>query len=108
MPPKAADLALFTVERRMDLGDLLGLARFVRDGLVGAGLAAEIEVEYSDAVAAVRADLLQRREELLLGLRAHVRGRRDLVGRSDFDHPVALQARGRRDQLPDDHVLLES
>src|SRR3954452_12983713 len=29
------------------------------------------------------------------------------LGRLDLDRPVALQARGRRDELPDDHVLLQ-
>src|SRR4051794_8152849 len=30
------------------------------------------------------------------------------LGRLDLDRPVALEARGRRDQLPDDHVLLQA
>src|SRR3954453_13295503 len=30
------------------------------------------------------------------------------LGRLDLDRAVALQARGRRDQLPDDHVLLQA
>src|SRR3954454_17429805 len=32
---------------------------------------------------------------------------RQRLRRLDVDSPVALQARGRRDQLPDDHVLLQ-
>ena len=47
--PKVADLALFTVKRRVDLGYFLGLARLVRDRRVGARCAAEIQPERADA-----------------------------------------------------------
>src|SRR4051794_2273339 len=36
------------------------------------------------------------------------RGAPDRLGGLDLEPPVAPQARGRRDQLPDDHVLLEA
>src|SRR4051794_31513059 len=41
---------------------------------------------------------------------AHLlRGRTgDRLGRLDLEAPVATETRGRRDQLPDDHVLLEA
>src|SRR5206468_9321773 len=86
------------------------LAGLVRRRRVGAGLAAEVEAERAEieAVAAVGADLLQRREQLRLGLRPRVRARRDLLGRLDLDPAVALEAGRGRDQLADDHVLLEA
>ena len=49
----------------------------------------------------------ERREQLLLGRRPRVRRRRHLVRRADLDRPVAPEAGRRRDQLPDDHVLLQ-
>src|SRR5262245_41923796 len=90
------------VERRLDLRDLLGLEVAPRLGVaVRLDLAAEVEPEPGESVRAVGPDLLERREELLLGLRARERARRHLVGGTDLDRPVPLQARRRRDQLPD-------
>src|SRR5205085_3014743 len=96
------------VERRVDLGNFLRLARLVWLRLVvQVGLAAEVEALETEAVCAVRADLLERREQLLLGRRPRV-GRDRAVHRADVDRPVPLQARRRRDQLPDDDVLLQT
>src|SRR5437868_1522464 len=78
-----------------------------RRGL-GARRAAEVEVNRLEAVAAVGADLLQRREQLRLGLGPDQYARRHLLRRLDVDAAVALEARGRRDQLADDHVLLQA
>src|SRR5580765_4150895 len=99
------------VERRLDLGDLLGLEVRARLGVAAVarlGPAAEVQSEPGEGVGAVAADLLECREELLLGLRARERARRHLVRGPDLDRPVALQAGRRRDQLPDDDVLLQS
>src|SRR5579864_1409899 len=102
------------VEGRVDLGDLLRLERVARLGAVAVAvvgqlrLAAEVEPEAGEAFAAVgRLDLLERGEQLLLGLRPLVRRHRHLVRRADVDVPVPLQAGRRRDQLPDDDVLLQ-
>src|SRR5438477_5594810 len=100
---------LLVVERRVDFGDLFGLD--VRAGLGTVAVrdvVAEVEAEAGEALAAVGVDLLERREQLLLGLRARVRARRHLVGRADLDVAIPLQPRGRRDELPDDHVLLQA
>src|SRR6185312_10752985 len=100
--------ALFAVERRVDLGHFLGLDRVARLAAIGRLVrqlrrTAEVEAEAREAVAVLAGlDLLERGEQLLLGLRPLVRGHRHLVGRADVDLPVALEARGRRDQLPDD------
>src|SRR6266542_1443745 len=98
------------VEWAVDLGNLGRLACLVRRRLVGARLAAEVEAEPAEleAVAAVGADLLQRRQQLRLGLGPRVRARRDLLGRLDLDPAVALQPRRGRDQLADDDVLLQT
>src|SRR2546422_3229736 len=101
MAPQAPDFALF-IERGVDLWDFFGLAGFVRLGLVvEVGLAAEVDPEGAEveAVAAVGADLLEGREELLLGRGPRVGRERRGVGRADLDRPVALQPRRRRDQL---------
>src|SRR4029077_10882706 len=86
------------IERGLDLRDLLGLevGRWL-PALAHAGLggAPEVEPEARQGVGAVAADLLERREELLLGLRARERTRRHLVGGPDLDRPVPLQARRR-------------
>src|SRR5262249_41842048 len=96
------------VERRLDLRDLLGLEVAAWLGVaVRLDLAAEVESQPGESVRTVAADLLERREKLLLGLRARERARRHLVGRPDLDRPVPLQAGRRRDQLPDDDVLLQ-
>src|SRR6266508_6545328 len=62
------------VEGRVDLRHFLGLAGLVRGRRLRAGLAAEVQTERIevDAVAAVGVDLLQRRQQLLLGGRPHV------------------------------------
>src|SRR5438477_1613078 len=100
---------LCRVERGVDLGDLLRLDLLVRRAAVAARLAAEVEVEVREALAAaVRADLLERRQQLLLGLRPRVRAHRRRVGRADLDRAVALEAGRRRDELADDDVLLQA
>src|SRR5687768_14205066 len=97
------------VERRLDLGRLLGFAGLVRRGRVRTGRAAEVQAERLEVdPVAVAADLLQRGEQLLLGGRPRVRGRGHLRGGADLDPAVPLQPRGRRDELPDDHVLLQA
>src|SRR5256714_9339298 len=71
----------------------------VRAWLAAEGGVERVEVDRG----AVLADLLEGLQERvpLVGLAD------DRLGRSDLDRPVPLQARGRRDQLPDDHVLLQ-
>src|SRR5947209_5186108 len=94
------------VERAVDLGHFLCLGRLARLRLaVGLRLTAEVEAEAGEAqpVAAVGADLLQRRQQRL----ALVRLLRHLLGRPDLDRAVALEAGRGRDQLADDHVLLQ-
>src|SRR6266545_3817462 len=95
------------VEWAVDLGNLGRLACLVRRRLVGTRLAAEVEAEPAE-LEAVAADLLQRRQQLRLGLGPRVRARRDLLGRLDLDPAVALQPRRGRDQLADDDVLLQT
>src|SRR5579872_2599253 len=65
------------IERCIDLRDLRRLDLLVRGAAVAARLAAEVEVQIREAVAAVRADLLERRQQLLLRLRPGVRADRD-------------------------------
>src|SRR5919201_4251301 len=94
------------VERRVDLGNLLGLLGLGRRVLLAeVGGAAEVEAEAREAraVAAVGVDLLERREERL----ALVRLLRHLLRGTDLDRAVLLEAGRSRDELPDDHVLLE-
>src|SRR4051794_31003568 len=99
-------LRLRLVERRVDLRNLRGLPRLVRaPAVVDAGLAAERQVEVAEAVAAVGADLLQRREQCLPLVVAAVER---AVGRTDVDAAVPPEAGGSRDQLADDHVLLQT
>src|SRR5262249_54575823 len=100
-------LRLFAVERAVDLGDLLGLGRLVPPRfLVLRRLSAEVQPESGEVapVPAVGADLLERGQQglALVGLLRH------LLGRPDLDRAVALQPGGGRDQLPDDHVLLQA
>src|SRR3954462_2298315 len=75
-------LRLVFIERGVHFWDLLGLdvALAGATTLVDAGLTAEIEPERVevDAVAAVRVDLLEGSEQLLLGRRPHVCGSRHL------------------------------
>src|SRR5207249_2859530 len=98
------------VEGRVDLRHLFGLAGFVARREVGSRLTAEVDPERAEveALAAVRADLLERREQLRLRLGTRVDARGHLLGRLDLDPAVALEARRGRDQLPDDHVLLQA
>src|SRR6266487_1105079 len=94
------------VERGVDFRSLLGLSLFLRRVLLAVvRSAAEIEPEAREAraVAAIAADLLERCEQRL----ALVRLRRHLFGGADVDRPVALEAGRGRDQLADDHVLLQ-
>src|SRR4029453_8275996 len=98
---------LLVVERRVDLWDLLRLGRFLRLRLVVLRrLAAEVEPEARevDAIAAVGVDLLERGQQglALVGLLRHP------FGGPDVDRAVPLQPGGGRDQLPDDHVLLQA
>src|SRR5436853_5938800 len=106
VPPACFTYCLRLVERRVDLGHLFGLFRRVRRVLLAeAGSAAEVEAEVGEAraVAAVAADLLERRQERLALVRGGVRA----VGSADVDRAVPLEAGRRRDQLADDHVLLQ-
>src|SRR5207247_1115418 len=97
------------VQRRVDLWYFLRLDRRAAAVLVGRRLPAEVEPERLQVdVAAVGADLLECREQLRLGLGPCICRRRDLLGRLDVDAAVALEARRGRDQLADDHVLLEA
>src|SRR5205085_1082716 len=92
-PFGASDLAL--VERTVHLRDLLGLPALLRRVLLAeVGRAAEVDPEAGEVdAAAVRSDLLERREQRLALVRLAGNG----VGRADVDRPVPLQARGRRD-----------
>src|SRR4029450_6463809 len=96
------------VEGRVDLGDLLGLdvtpARVT--ALLDGGLTTEVDPERIEVepVAATGIDLLERREQLLLGRGSHIRPGGNLVGRPDVDAAVLLQTGGRRDPRPDDAV----
>src|SRR5205823_12049314 len=84
--------AALLVERTVDLGDFLRLGRLTRLALAVSALrlAAEIEAEAGEVepVAAVGADLIQRRQQRL----ALVRLLRHLLGRADVDRAVALEA----------------
>src|SRR5262245_23611826 len=110
-PPslRTAYRAPLLVERSLDLRNLLGFeVRAWLGGLVARlDLTAEVESQPGEGVGTVAADLLERGEELLLGLRPRERARRHLVRGTDLDRPVPLQAGCRRDELPDDDVLLE-
>src|SRR5438876_9521908 len=87
------------VEWRVDFRDLLRLARLVRLRLVVAsGLAAEVEALEAESVGAVGVDLLERREQLLLGRGPRV-GRDSAVDGAELDRPVALETGRGRDQL---------
>src|SRR5439155_11969533 len=97
--------SLLAVERGVDLGRLLGLAGLARSALaVPFQLAAEGHVEVAEREPAAVADLLERLEQLLavVCLLGH------LLGGTDLDRPVALEPGRRRDQLPDDDVLLQA
>src|SRR5215204_4095372 len=99
------------VQRRTNLRRLRRLARLVRARIaVGLDRTTEVEAEIREAraVASVGTDLLERSEQLLLGLGPAIGRQRDLLGRLDLDGAVLLEARRRRDQLPDDHVLLQA
>src|SRR5512133_1478438 len=98
---------LLADERAVDLGDFLGLGRLVRLRLVvlrRRATAVEPEAREVDAVATVGVALLARGQQglALVGLLRH------LLGRPDIDRAVPLQPGGGRDQLPDDHVLLQA
>src|SRR5262245_15113773 len=98
----------FVIERALDLGDLRRLAALGRHAVavgVVLRLAAEREVVEGERPA-VGADLLQRCKQRLA-----ICGRRlpdHALGRLDLDRAVPLEARRGRDQLADDHVLLEA
>src|SRR5436190_17758898 len=97
------------VERRLDLGGLGRLERIVTVTAVRLRLAAEVEAEGREVGSlAVRPDLLECGEQLLLGRRPLEGGGRHVLARADLDRPVLLQPRRRRDQLPDDDVLLQA
>src|SRR5690242_5004556 len=85
----------------------LGRKRQVGE-LIGEGLAVAVaEPEVAQVAVARQAQLLC---ELGLVEQAHLlRGRTgDRLGRLDLQAAVAAETRGRRDQLPDDHVLLQA
>src|SRR4249919_1128789 len=95
------------VERLVGLGDLVRLGRralglAVRLAAVS-GAEVEAEAREVEALAPVAVDLLQRGKQrlVLVGLLRH------LLGRADLDRSVALQPGGGRNELPDDHVLLQ-
>src|ERR671937_1069754 len=102
--PRAISLA---VERRVDFGRLLGFLLLARRVLLTeVGRAAEVDPERREVwtVAAVGPDLLQGLEQRL----ALDRLLRHLLRRADLDRPVLLQTGRGRDQLADDHVLLQA
>jgi hypothetical protein len=66
----------------------------------------QLEVERIEVEAVAVADLLERGEQLCFGLRSP-EGDRERIGRLDRDLPVLLEACRRRDELPDDDVLLQ-
>src|SRR5262245_3786321 len=84
--------------RRLELGRI---AVDVERALV------ELEIERVEVEAVAVADLFERREQLGLGLRPGERDRKRLRG-LDRDLPVLLETRRRRDELPDDDVLLQA
>src|SRR3954469_3727289 len=98
-PPSVISIAgrLFAVERRIDLGHFLGLARLVRRDAVAAvrlRLAAEVDAQLlqRQALAVAGADLLERAQQSrpLVGLLRH------LLGRAYLDVPVLLETGRRR------------
>src|SRR5437867_5192635 len=106
-PLYVSRLRLGLVQRRVDREDRLGFSLFLRRVLLAVvGSAAEVEPKAGEAraVAAVAANLLQRREQGL----ALVRLGRHLLGGADVDLPVTLETGRGRDQLADDHVLLQA
>src|SRR4051794_9888809 len=66
----------------------------------------ERRAEALEPLAVVEAEL--RRQVVALEQADVVDPAGERLGRLDLDRAVALQARGRRDQLPDDHVLLQA
>src|SRR5205807_3992590 len=96
------------IQWSIDLGDLGRLDLLVGRAAVAAGLAAEVEAEVDEAIAAVGADLLEGRQQLLLRLRPRVRADRNGLGRADLDRAVPLETGRGRDELADDDVLLEA
>src|SRR2546429_8234504 len=86
-PPPPFRFALRLVQWRVDFPDLLRLPRLVRLRLVvEIGLAAEVEALEAEAVGAVGVDLLERRQQLLLGRRPRV-GRDSAAPGADPDRP---------------------
>src|SRR5947209_4952958 len=96
------------IQRCIDLRDLGCLDLVVGRAAVAAWLAAEVEAEVGEALAAVGADLLERRQELLLRLRPRVRADRHGLGGADLDRAVSLETGRGRDELADDDVLLQA
>src|SRR3954468_7994358 len=88
----------FALGRQRQVGELVG---------EGLAIAAVAEPEVAEVAVAGQTQLLC---ELGLVEQAHLlRGRTaDRLGRLDLQAAVATKARGRRDQLPDDHVLLQA
>src|SRR3954470_17203700 len=66
----------------------------------------ERRAEALEPLAVVEAEL--RRQVVALEQADVVDPAGERLGRLDLDRAVALEARGRRDQLPDDHVLLQA
>src|SRR6185295_19599626 len=88
------------VERRVDLGDLLGLER-VAPGAVSVPVLGEAESEDAEVRTLPVGDLLQSGEQLLLGRRPRVGLDGDVLTWSDLHATVVLQARRGGDQLAD-------
>src|SRR3954453_24042844 len=102
-------LRLALVVRNVELGQLLGEPGV---GPAGADLLQRGEVlveggaEAAEAVALAQAEL--RGDLVLVAQAALVLRARERCGVLDLDPPVALEPRGGRDELADDHVLLQA
>src|SRR4051812_42567527 len=101
--------ALLVVVRDVELGKLLGEAGVAAAGadlLQRGEVLVEGGAEAAQAVAVAEPEL---GGDLVLVEQADVvHGPRERLGGLDLDPPVALEARGGRDQLADDHVLLQA
>ena len=100
-------LQLLLVERRVDLGHFLGLDSLVARSSFSVGRPPRSCRGRRASCTPSRADLLERSEQLLLGLGPGVGGQGHRLRRADVDHAVLLETRRGRNQLADDHVLLQ-
>ena len=92
-----AALGGVVVQRRLDLRILDGLAGLERPEVavrLDRSSEVDVQVEERRAVASVRPDLLQRSQQLLLGLGPAVGRQRYLLGGFDLDGPVLLEPPG--------------